>query len=160
MGLINRQSIVDQFNSQVANRISPSWHSGNVPSYASASLFGQKPSVGVGNISDSNPIRASTVVNNLASMTQLFTNVRNCRRILTWTTNGSVRTTADETRLAAMNNNYRQSFGGYYPPTPNPIQSMDMSALYNRWNALKNNTVTLTYNTHSEHSSHSSRSRR
>lgn len=156
---IDRQDIINQFNSQYANKIGYVWHSGNVPSYADGSLFGTKPSVSVNDISSSNPITGSTIANNLKSMAQRFTSIRNCRRILTSTTNGVVTTTADETQLSAMNNNYRQSMGGSVA-TPNPITTLNLTDLYNNWSACRNNTVTLTYNTYTQHSSHSSRSRR
>lgn len=156
---IDRQDIINQFNAQYANKISYTWHSGNVPSYADGSLFATKPSVSVNDISSTNPITKNTIVSNLKSMAQRFTSIRNCRRVLTSTTNGVVTTTADETRVAAMNSNYRQIMGGSVP-TPNPISSLNLTDLYNNWVACRNNTVKLTYNTYTQHSSHGSRSRR
>ena len=156
---IDRQDIINQFNDQYANKISYTWHSGNVPTYADGSLFATKPSVSVNDISSTNPITRNTIVNNLKSMAQRFTSVRNCRRVLTSTTNGVVTTTSDVTRVAAMNSNYRQGMGGSVP-TPDPISYLNLTDLYNNWVACRNNTVQLTYNTYTQHSSHGSRSRR
>lgn len=156
---IDRQDIIDQFNAQYANKISYTWHSGNVPTYADSSLFATKPSVSVNDISSTNPITKNTIVSNLKSMAQRFTSIRKCRRVLTSTTNDVVTTTSDVTRVAAMNRNYRQSMGGSVP-TPNPISSLNLTDLYNNWVECCNNTVKLTYNTYTQHSSHGSRSRR
>lgn len=156
---IDRQDIIDQFNAQYANRIGYTWYYGNVPSYADKSLFAYEPSVSVDDISSTNPITKNTIVSNLKSMAQRFTSIRNCRRVLTSTTNGVVTTTADETHVAVMNSSYRQSMGGSVP-TPNPISYLDLTDLYNNWVECSNNTVKLTYNTYTQHSSHGSRSRR
>lgn len=156
---IDRQDIINQFNDQYANKISYTWYSGNVPSYADDSLFAYKPSVSVSDISSTNPITKNTIVSNLKSMAQRFTSIRKCRRVVTSTTNGVVTTTDDETRVAVMNRDYRQSMGGSVP-TPNPISSLDLTDLYDNWVDCRNNTVELTYNKYTQHSSHGSRSRR
>ena len=156
---IDRQDIINQFNAQYANKIGYTWHSGNVPSYADGSLFATKPSVSVNDISSTNPITKNTIVSNLKTMAQRFTSVRNCRRVLTTTTNDVVTIIADETCVAAMNINFRQSMGGSVP-TPNPISYLNLTDLFNNWVACRNNTVQLTYNTYTQHSSHGSRSRR
>lgn len=162
MGLITRSSIVNQFNSQVANYINPTWHRNNVPQYASSSEFGYTSSMSTSDISSSNPITASTVVSNLVSVCREFTSVRNCRVVATKTVNDNVQVISDETRLAAMNSHYTQWISPSLSSVISGqlIRTIDMNSLYNAWSSARYNTVTLTYNTYTQHVSHGSRSRR
>lgn len=169
---ITKQSVADDYNANVRNRITYTYSASNVPKipsgYSRGDIYPERfgssfPAIGSGDVASSSTITATDVVNNLIAFTKnYFSQIRNinivCRNE---GDNSNINSTT--TARALLTTSYTQSI-----PTVNIgaaagqiISTPSYSAIYDVWStASRNKAFDVVFYRHASHHSHGSRLRR